>query len=92
MQEVIVQIPAVEAEQNIEIDVKINGRKKTLTYRVEIVGWDTQNPTTEEKVNILRKVIKEHDRDWHLVTIGAPTETNIPVMFKKIDADVNDSN
>jgi len=83
MQEVVLQIPAVDAEQNIEIDVKINGRKKTLKYRVEIVSWRSPNPTTEEKVDVLRKVISEHDEDWRLVTIGAPNENNIPVMFRK---------
>ncbi|MGA2624184.1 MAG: hypothetical protein ABSF91_10050 [Bacteroidota bacterium] len=85
MQEVVLQIPSVDAEQNIEIDVKINGRKKTLKYRVEIVGWETTNPTTEEKVGVLRRVIKEHDKDWQLVTIGAPRETHIPIMFRKRD-------
>lgn len=85
MQEVVLQIPSVEAEQNIEIDVKINGRRKTLKYRVEIVGWETHNPTTEEKVGVLRKVIGEHAGDWQLVTIGAPRQTHIPIMFRKRD-------
>ena len=83
MREVVLQIPNVDAEQNIEIDVKINGRKKTLKYRVEIVAWETPNPSTEEKIKVLRRVIKEHDPDWQLVTIGAPRESDIPIMFKK---------
>jgi hypothetical protein len=83
MREVVLQIPNVDAEQNIEIDVRINGRKKTLKYRVEIVAWETRNPSTEEKVSVLRRVIREHDPDWQLVTIGAPRETDIPIMFKK---------
>ena len=83
MQQISLHIPSVDAEQNIEIDVIINGRKKSLKYRVEIVGWETRNPSSEEKVNVLKKVIREHDKDWSLVTIGAPTEINIPVMFRK---------
>jgi hypothetical protein len=30
MREVVILIPDVDIEQNIEIDVRINGRKKTI--------------------------------------------------------------
>jgi len=83
MREVVIQIPTLEAEQNVEIDVKINGKKRTLKYRVEIVDWENINESTEDKVTILKRVIKEHDKDWELVQIGAPTDNNIPIMFRK---------
>lgn len=83
MREVVIQIPTLEAEQNIEIDVKINGKKRTLKYRVEIVDWENIDETVEDKVTILKRVIKEHDKDWELVQIGAPTANNIPIMFRK---------
>lgn len=83
MKEIVLQIPSVEAEQNIEIDVRINGRKKTLRYRVEIVAWDHPSPESEEKVATLRRIIREHDPRWELVTIGAPNENSIPVMFRQ---------
>ena len=83
MREVVIQIPTLETEQNIEIDVRINGKKRTLKYRVEIVDWEGEEPTSEEKVNTLRKVIKEHDKDWELMQIGAPLKDSIPVMFRK---------
>jgi hypothetical protein len=54
MKEVVLQIPTMEAEQNIEIEVRINGRKKTMHYRVEIVNWENVDPTSEEKVRVLR--------------------------------------
>jgi hypothetical protein len=38
-------------------------------------------------VRVVRKVIREHDRAWQLVTIGSPPEHNIPVMFRRIEAD-----
>ncbi|HUU04542.1 MAG TPA: hypothetical protein VMZ49_01565 [Patescibacteria group bacterium] len=91
MKEVVLQIPTMEAEQNVEIEVRINGRKKTLHYRVEIVNWENSDPTSEDKVRVLRKVIREHDRDWQLVTIGSPTESNIPVTFRRVDADESGS-
>lgn len=33
MREVILQIPTLEAEQNIDIEVRINGKKRTMHYR-----------------------------------------------------------
>jgi hypothetical protein len=83
MREVVIQIPTIEAEQNIEIDVRINGKNKTIKYRVEIVNWEEKSPSSEDRVKVLKQVIMEHDKDWQLVQIGAPTEENIPVMFRK---------
>jgi len=34
-------------------------------------------------VAVLKKVIKEHDKDWELIQIGAPITNNIPIMFRK---------
>ena len=33
MKEVVILIPDVDVEQNIEIEVRINGRKKTIQYK-----------------------------------------------------------
>lgn len=84
MKEVVVQIPTYESEQNIEIDVRINGKKRTIKYRVEIVEWETESAETENKVDTIKRVIKQHDRDWRLIQIGVPTKKNIPIMFQKI--------
>lgn len=83
MKEVVLQIPTLGSEQNIEIDVRINGKKRTLHYRVEIVDWETEEDSSEDKVSILKRVIKQHDRDWQLIQIGIPTSKNIPIMFRK---------
>jgi len=83
MREIQLQIPTLEAEQNVEIEVKINGRKKRIYYRVEIIDWDSEEGTTGEQVSLLRRVIREHDRDWSLVQIGAPSHRRLPIMFKK---------
>jgi hypothetical protein len=83
MREVVIYVPTLEAEQNIDIDVKINGKKRTMRYRVEIVDWEDYGGEAEDKVNVIKRVIKEHDRDWELIQIGIPTEDNIPIMFRK---------
>jgi len=83
MREVVIYVPTLEAEQNIDIDVKINGKKRTMHYRVEIVDWEDYGGETEDKVHVIKRVIKEHDRDWELIQIGIPTKENIPIMFRK---------
>jgi hypothetical protein len=83
MREVVLSIPTLEAEQNVEIDVRINGRKKTLKYRVELIHWEGTEPTSEEKVTVLKHAIKEYDKNWELIQIGAPDEDKIPLMFRK---------
>ena len=83
MREVVVLIPSFEEKQNIEIDVSINGKKRILKYRVEIIELEGEDVSTEDKVSVLKRVIKEHDRDWTLVEIGIPTKNNIPIMFRK---------
>ena len=83
MKEVILSIPTLEAEQNLEIDVRINGKKKTLKYRVEIIHWEGSDPSPEERVTVLRHAIKDYDKDWELVQIGIPEKTQIPLMFRK---------
>ena len=83
MREVVLSIPTLEAEQNLEIDVRINGKKKTLKYRVEIVHWKGSEPSSEEKVTVIRHAIDDYDKNWELIQIGAPDEEKIPLMFRK---------
>ncbi len=83
MREVIIQIPTLESEQNIDIDVRINGKNRTMHYRVEIIDWESEEETTEEKISVLRRVIDDHEKDWELIQIGAPIRNNIPITFRK---------
>ncbi|MEW6363431.1 MAG: hypothetical protein AB1714_02200 [Acidobacteriota bacterium] len=83
MREVVLQIPTLEAEQNVDIEVKINGRKRTLMYRVEIISWRDYSEEREDRVEVIRRVIREHDPDWQLVQIGIPSEKSIPIMFRR---------
>jgi hypothetical protein len=83
MREVVLQIPTFEAEQNIDIDVKINGKRRTMHYRVEIIEWEEDEESSEDRIDILRRVIQEHEKDWELIQIGAPIKNNIPITFRK---------
>lgn len=83
MKEVVILIPDVDKEQNVEIDVRINGRKKTLQYRVELLSWEGND--IADRVKVLKHKINDYDKDWELVEIGAPSEKDIPIMFRKKD-------
>ena len=83
MREVVILIPDVDIEQNVEIDVRINGRKKTLQYRVELLDWEGNDVPPKDKVQVLKHKIAAYDKDWELVEVGAPTDENIPLMFRK---------
>ena len=83
MKEVVILIPDVDVEQNIEIEVRINGRKKTLQYRVELLTGEGNDDPPTDPVPILKKKIDEYDKDWELMEIGAPGKESIPLMFRK---------
>lgn len=83
MREIVIVIPDVEIEQNIEIDVRINGKKKTVQYRVELISWEGNQVPPRDKVQVLRHIVNEYDKNWELVEIGAPGQDNIPLMFRK---------
>jgi len=83
MREVIIQLPTFDAEQNVDIEVRINGKNRTLHYRVELVAWEDYPDEQVEKVDIIKQVILEHDKDWRLMQIGIPTDKNIPIMFRR---------
>ncbi|MFO7998961.1 MAG: hypothetical protein R6U86_08280 [Bacteroidales bacterium] len=82
MREIVILIPDVDAQQNVEIDVRINGRKRTLKYRVEVVEWEGEDPSTD-RVEVLRRKIEAYDKDWKLMEIGAPGNHQIPLVFRK---------
>lgn len=83
MREIVLQIPTFESEQNIDIEVKINGKKRSMRYRVEIVEWGDYEEMRDDRVAVIRHVINEHEKNWQLMQIGIPTETHIPIMFRE---------
>ena len=82
MSSITIQLPAIEADHTIEIDIKVNGRKVKYHYKVELVSWE-ECDTNEEKAFCLKRVISDYSKDWQLINIGNPTEKDIPLMFKE---------
>jgi regulation of enolase protein 1 (concanavalin A-like superfamily) len=83
MREVVILIPDVEPEQNVEIEVSINGKKRTIHYKVELLNWVKNEVPPKDKVTVLKHYIEEKEKDWELVEIGAPDDGNIPLMFRR---------
>ncbi len=81
MREIVILVPDVDVDQNIEIDVRINGRKKTLKYRIELMRWEGND--ADDRVKLLRHKIADYNKDWELVEIGAPGDSDIPIVFRK---------
>jgi len=91
MREIVVVIPEIETEQNVEIEVRINGRKRTIQYKVELISFEQLGSPPKDKVTVLRHKISEYEKDWELVEIGSPeNKDRIPLMFRRKGQDVTD--
>ena len=83
MKEIVILIPEIEPEQNIEIDVKINGKITSLVYRVELIRIENNIASKIDRVSVIKHYIQEYNKDWELVEIGAPLNNYIPLTFRK---------
>jgi thioredoxin-like negative regulator of GroEL len=73
-------IPNVEKMANLE--VKINGEKRNMKFRIVNFDWNSETGSSEDLIEVLRKQIQNYDRQWELYHIGAPQEDHIPVTFR----------
>ena len=79
-----IEIPKIPGEeQEIEVEVRINGVKKNYNYRVEIFYWDNCPFPTEDRVECIKNLIKAYDDHWDLAHIGIPNDDFIPITFRK---------
>lgn len=78
-----IEIPQLNEEQDIEVEVRVNGIKKQYNYRVEIFYWEECSFSKEERVECIRQLVNDYDAQWELAHIGLPTEEYIPITFRK---------
>ena len=83
MDSIAIQIPKIQGEQDIEVDVRINGIKKTYNYRIEIFFWDECETPKDNRAGCIREMVNKYDSNWELVHIGTPSEEFIPITFRK---------
>jgi len=80
---IAINIPQITGEQDIEVEVRINGVKKSYNYRVEVFHWaDCENPS-DDRVNCIREILAKYDPEWELYQIGMPTDQIVPITFRK---------
>ena len=80
-----ISIPEIQGEQDIEVDIRINGKQMLYNYRIEVFYWSDCHvpPSQFSHVECIRKIIADYDADWQLVSIGTPTDQYVPMTFQK---------
>lgn len=83
MSKIGIDIPDLNEEQEIEVEVKVNGYKKHYNYRVEIFFWEQCTNPEADRATCIRDMVASYNDEWKLVNIGLPTEDYIPITFRK---------
>ena len=83
MKEICIHIPDLEPNQTVELEVRINGKRHHIQYRVEAIDASVWEPDAGRWIDQLRAVIKDYNMEWELVQIGAEVRQVIPVMFRQ---------
>ncbi len=76
-----IPIPNVPGQQDIEIEMSMNGRRQKLRYRVEVIRWEDYQVLPEERANCIRDLLRVYDKDWVIYHIGMPTDNYVPLTF-----------
>ena len=79
-----IEIPEINEEQEIEIDVRVNGIKKQYQYRVELFYWADCKVDPDNRVECIREMVNTYDQSWELTHLGLPTDEYIPITFRKL--------
>lgn len=82
MHNIRVQFTVPNVENVVNLDVRVNGEKRNLKFRVETFEWHTDSGSSENLIAILRDRILNYDADWELYHIGTPFGDKIPVTFR----------
>ena len=83
MKEICVNIPELEADQTVEVEIRVKGKNQQLLYRVEAFDLSKIGHPGASRVDQLRIMIQSYDPAWELVQIGIPDATMVPVMFRQ---------
>ena len=83
MATVVIELPPVEAEKTVEVEVRVNGTRSLLSYRLEVFHWGEWRRPRERRAECLKRIISSYDRKWQVMQIGTPTEQIIPIMFRQ---------
>lgn len=85
MPKVAIELPPVDTDDKVEVELTINGVKRRMIYRVELFHWADYVQNGDDRVTCLKRMIEGYDKSWQLIQIGVPTDTNIPIMFELVE-------
>lgn len=83
MLQLSIPIPSLTGRQEIDIEMKINGQKRNMHFRVELYQWDDCKTVEENRIECIRDLIKDYGEEWTIYNIGMPTENYVPLTFIK---------
>ena len=86
MATVSIELPPVEAEKTVEVEVRINGRRSLMSFRLEVFHWGEWCRPSERRAECLKRIIGSYESGWQLMQIGTPTEQIVPILFRRITA------
>ena len=90
-----IPLPNISDDEQIDIEVSIGKKKKRQYFRLESVSLDLNSSdeksiekelSSSEKIERLKKVIENYDKNWELIQIFAPLKKsfNIHILYRKI--------
>lgn len=82
MGSIAIPIPPSATHQNIEVDIRVNGKLKKQNYKVEVFYWKDCE-ARHNRAECIREILSKYDKSWELYYIGMPTEDYVPITFMK---------
>lgn len=92
MKDITIPLPNFLEEQIAEVEVKINGKKRRYSFRIESFPWEAeaslkgdQETEISSKIKNLRKSLENYDSGFELIQIFTPNEDakHIQVLFRQ---------
>ena len=64
MPKISIQLPPVDADDTVEVEVTVNGKKRKSMYRMVIFAWEEYAEPYEPRVEGLKRIVNGYDKDW----------------------------
>jgi hypothetical protein len=81
MSHIAIPIPTFAGKQDIQVEVIINNQKQSLHYKVELFYWEDCSNPIGHRADCLSEMLANHDPNWTVYYIGAPTDKFVPITF-----------
>jgi len=87
MKDVSIPLPDFVDRQIAEIEVKINGKKRQYSFRVEAFRWEPEDEvwSVNDKIRLLQAELANYDKSWELIQIFRPKDDSkfIQVLYRQ---------